>query len=229
MILIERATNDTCGTATGTVVVIDVIRAFTTAAYAFTAGAYEIVLVGTVEEALALRERFPGALVMGEVGGLPVAGFDMDNSPAALAGRDLTGLRLIQRTSAGTQGVVRSLGAECLLAGSFACASATARYIQRQAPAAVTFVVTGVFPGRDGDEDVACADYLAALLRGETPDLAPFIRRVRESTSGRIFADPAQPDFPAADLDYCTAVDRFDFAMVVERRDGLLVMRPVTR
>ena len=46
----------------GVVVVIDVLRAFTTAAFAFAAGAREIVLVSTVDEALALRERLAGAL-----------------------------------------------------------------------------------------------------------------------------------------------------------------------
>src|SRR2546425_680009 len=127
---IERATNETCGTATDTVVVIDVLRAFTTAAYAFAAGARDIVLRGTVDEALALRECFLGALAMGEVGGLPVDVFDLDNSPAALVGRDLSGRRLIHRTTAGTQGVVRSLQAETLLASSFVCASATARFIR---------------------------------------------------------------------------------------------------
>src|SRR6266508_6970461 len=100
----ERATLETCGAAIGAVVVIDVIRAFTTAAFAFAAGAREIVLTSAVEEALALRAHFPGALVMGEVDGLPVEGFDFSNSPAELIGRDLGGRRMIQRTSAGTQG-----------------------------------------------------------------------------------------------------------------------------
>jgi 2-phosphosulfolactate phosphatase len=56
---IQRATLDTCAQATGTVVVIDVLRAFTTAAYAFAAGAADITLVGATEEAFALRERNP--------------------------------------------------------------------------------------------------------------------------------------------------------------------------
>lgn len=38
--------------ATGDVVIIDVVRAFTTAAYAFAAGIEEIVLVATVEPGL---------------------------------------------------------------------------------------------------------------------------------------------------------------------------------
>ncbi len=222
---IEQATNDTCGDAGGAVVAIDVLRAFTTAAFAFAAGARDILLVSTVAEALALRERFPGSYVMGEVDGLPVAAFDFSNSPGDLRGRDFAGARFIQRTSAGTQGVVRSLGAEFLLASSFVCAGATVRYLQRLAPRCVTYVITGVYPDRDGDEDAACADYQALLLRGATPDPAPFLQRVRDSVPGRIFADPARPEFPAIDLEYATDLDRFDFAMVVERHDGLLVMR----
>src|SRR5690349_24909649 len=114
---IERATNETCAVATGIVVAIDVIRAFTTAAFALAAGARDIVPVGTVEQALELRARFPGALLMGEVGGYPIDGFDFGNSPTALLGRDLAGRRLIQRTSAGTQGLVLSLRADELFAG----------------------------------------------------------------------------------------------------------------
>src|SRR5512138_488602 len=218
---IERATNETCGTAAGAVVAIDVIRAFTTAAFALAAGARDIVPVGTVEQALELRACFPGALAMGEVDGYPIEGFDFGNSPSALLGLDLSGRRLIQRTSAGTQGLVRSLKAEALFAGSFVCAAATARAIAHGAPVSVTLVATGVFPGRDGDEDIACADYLAALLRGEPIDTAALIRRVRDSGSGQLFA-AADPAFPPSDLDLCVEVDRFDFALHVERRDGLL-------
>jgi len=97
----------------------------------------------------------------------------------------------------------------------------------RLAPRSVTLLVTGIFHTRDGDEDLACADYLAALLRGERPDTDAFARRVRESDFGRQYTDPTHPATPAADLDYCAVVDRFDFAMPVARRDGLLVMRPV--
>jgi 2-phosphosulfolactate phosphatase len=225
---LKRASLETCGSATDMVVVIDVLRAFTTAAHAFAAGAHDILLVGTVEEALALRRRMQGALVMGEVDGLPVAGFDLGNSPSALVGMDLTGRRLIQRTSAGTQGVVRSTQASALLACSFVCAGATARYIRQRTPASVTFVITGANPNHDGDEDAACADYLESLLGTEdTIDSAPFVGRVPDSGVGRIFADPGRPTLPAADLARAMAVDLFGFAMPVERKDGLLTMKPV--
>ncbi|NJN96814.1 MAG: 2-phosphosulfolactate phosphatase [Anaerolineales bacterium] len=224
----HQTTLETCPDATGTVVAIDVVRAFTTAAYAFAAGASEIILTGTVEEALALRRQFPDTLVMGEVDGLSISEFDFGNSPTQIAALDLTGRRLVQRTTAGTQGVVRSTKADLLLAGSLVCAGATVRYLRQVQPETVTFVITGILLGRDGDEDIACADYIAALLRDEQPDITPFVRRVYESTTGRLFTDPAHPEFPAADLACCVEVDRFDFAMVVERREGLWLLKPVS-
>lgn len=217
-------TLETCSTATGVVVVIDVLRAFSAAAFAFAAGAQDIVLVSGINEALALKAQFPGALVYGENHGLKVDGFDFGNSPSELSRQDLTGRRLIQRTSAGTQGVVRSTRADRLLVSSFVLAEATVRYIRQLAPPTVTFVVTGVIYGRDGDEDMALAEYLQARLRDEWPDPAPYLARVPRSTSGRIFADPAQPEFPAADLELCIQLDRFDFALEVTRQAGLLVL-----
>jgi 2-phosphosulfolactate phosphatase len=185
----KRLTLRDCAQATGTVVVIDVLRAFTTAAYAFAAGAREIVLTDSVEEAFALRDRFANdagtaagddaVLLMGEVGGEPIDGFDLGNSPAALAaptlaasGLDLAGRRLVQRTSAGTRGVVcASRGADVLLAGSLVVGGATARYLRQLQPEQVTFVITGAHDRgpSDGEEDVAGADYIQALLaRSET-------------------------------------------------------------
>ena len=93
----------------GTAVVIDVLRAFTTAAYVFNAGTRSIQLVRTVEEALAIRHLQPGTLVMGEVGGLKPAGFDFGNSPTALLGLNLDGRHLVQRTGAGTQGAIAKM------------------------------------------------------------------------------------------------------------------------
>ena len=223
----KRASLKTCGDATDTVVVIDVIRAFSTAAYAFAAGVKTIALVSTVNDAIALKKQTPGAYIMGEVDGLPVSAFDFSNSPSAFDGHDLANGFLIQRTSAGTQGIIGSKQAEHLYASSFCCADATARCIRKQSPEMVTFVVTGDFGGGHGDEDVACADYIEALLCGEKPEIGPFIQRVRDSHAGRLFADPARPEFPETDLGYCLNVDRFDFAMRVYRRNGLLLMETI--
>ncbi len=236
---IEYATLENCSDATGTVVVIDVWRAFTTAPFAFAAGARDIVTVGSAEEALALRlalrEQFPHALLMGMdemdgPGGPPAEGFDLGNSPTALMARDLRDRRIIQCTPNGTKGIVRSAKANTLLASSFVCAGATVRYIKRRMPAQVTFVSTD----QDG-EDQACAEYMAALLRDETPDAATVLghirdtglQRFRSSVSRGIWTEERRAALEA-DLDCCLALDRFDFAMQVQRQDGLLVMEAVS-
>jgi 2-phosphosulfolactate phosphatase len=227
----QRLSLDESALATGTVIVIDVLRAFTSACYAFGAGATNILLVSEVEQAFALRQKFPGALLMGEVGGGPIAGFDFSNSPAHYVNRDLSGQCLVQRTSNGTQGVIRATQAETILAASFVCAGATAHYLRQTNPPLVTFVITAWHTGStnplDGDEDAACADYIEALLTEGNPDPAPYLARVANSTTGKLFQSNTRPEYPATDLPYCIDLDRFDFILAIQRQaDDLLRMRP---
>lgn len=220
LIKFEYLGNDTCHTASGLVVVIDVIRAFSNAAYAFQAGAESITLVSGVEEALALKAAMPGSLAIGEVGGLPPAGFDFGNSPTEIVQQDLRGRHLIQRTGAGTQGVVRCVNAEQLFAASFAVAGATVRAIQKLSPPQVTFVITGQ---GFGDEDLSCAEYIAACLGGTNPDPQHYLERVHKSREAQLDALKI-PGF-SSDIDYCTRLDACDFAMPIQRENGRSVMR----
>ena len=224
----QRMSLETCENATGIVVVIDVLRAFSTAAYSFASGARSIILVSNVEDAFLLKKQFPHAFLMGEVNGLPIKGFDYGNSPTELVRQNLVGQQLIQRTSAGTQGITRSVNAHTLLASSFCCAKATAEFITQLPDENVTFVITGKRPNGWGDEDDACADYIENLIMGKNPDTETYIQRVRESTAGKIFINESEPDFPASDLEYCLAIDKFNFVMQVERENGLYAMKPVT-
>ncbi|MFL5310408.1 MAG: 2-phosphosulfolactate phosphatase [Myxococcales bacterium] len=205
--------------ATGDVVIIDVIRAFTTAAYAFAAGIDEIELVATVEEALS-RPGFR----MGEVGGRPVPGFDHGNSPSQLVGRALSG-RAVQRTSSGTQGVVLAKSAATLWLGSLVVASATARALARSSD--VSLVAMGGRGEPAEEEDMAAAIYISALLHGKPPPRENVLAMVRGSRAAALHAADS-PDRPRADIDCCCAVDAFDFAMKVDRADGLLLAH-VTR
>jgi 2-phosphosulfolactate phosphatase len=224
MMKFHYTTLEDCHMAKGVVIVIDVLRAFSTAAYAFSLGAREILLVSTVEEALSLRSQTPNSKVMGEVNGLRPDGFDFGNSPTYLSQEDLSGVAMIQRTTAGTQGVVRSQNADVLLASSFVVANATVQHVNKLGSDQVTFVITGKDFG-GGDEDLACAQYLETLLKGQTPDPQPFIRRVFNSKDASQHHDPNKIGFPYSDLEYCTQIDKFDFAMPIERNDGRLIMR----
>ena len=229
MMKIHRATLDDCGIETDTVVVIDVLRAFTTSAYAFAEGICEIVLASSVEDAFILRKRFADALILGEVDGYPVEGFDLSNSPSALIGSELSGKRIIQRTTAGTQGVFRSSKARNIFATGLCSVSATVRRVLSLSPDSVTLVQTGVFPGGWGDEDIACADLIEAQINGKDLNIEQIKCRVRDSRSGRHYGDPDHDVFPSVDLDAALEVDRFDFAMSVEKEDGLLFLRPLSQ
>lgn len=226
--MIHRADLSNCASAKGLVVAIDVLRAFTTAAYLFNAGVKEIILVSTVDEAIELRKKMPGCLVSGEVGGIQAQGFDMGNSPSEVMDRNMLGKRVIQRTTAGTQGVVLAARADTILTTAFCNISATVRHISKLSPPGVTLVQTGFFSAKGwGDEDVACADALEAKLLGQEVDWDLMGQRVRSSHSGLRY-DGTHASFPPVDLDLALRIDCFDFVMVVERNNGLYVMHPVT-
>jgi 2-phosphosulfolactate phosphatase len=120
--------------AEGTVIIIDVFRAFTTAAIAFDHGATEITLVAEIEDALALHRQGIGDLIMGEVDGKRPEGFDFGNSPYEISSADVAGKSLVQSTRAGTVGVAAATRAESVYLGSFVVAQATVESILREDP-----------------------------------------------------------------------------------------------
>ena len=213
--------------AAGVVIVIDVLRAFTTAAYAFDAGVKKIFPVGEVDEALRLRSEMTQALVMGEVDGLKPESFDFSNSPAEIARADVAGKDVIQRTSAGTQGIVRAVNAERIAAASFVVAPVTAKWIQALDPPLVSFIITGEHDDRDGDEDWACAEYIVELCRKEHPNPQDFTARILTSTVGQSFMRGENKYLFSEDIEMSQRVGLFNFFMQVAHQNDQLVMRPI--
>jgi 2-phosphosulfolactate phosphatase len=206
----------------GPVVVVDVIRAFSTAAYAFGAGARCVYLVASVEEALAFKEAHAGSIAMGEDRGLRPEGFDLPNSPVLAAAFDMDDRTVVQRTSAGTQGVVAASSATRLWCASLVCASATAAAVHAAALGTPSYVVTGWFadrPDRPGSDDRLTADHIEAIRLGAAVDPIDVARRVADSDEAtRTLAlgpDHCHPD----DIRLAVDVDRFGFAMEVTRDD----------
>lgn len=205
---------------TGSVVVVDVIRAFTTAAYAFGAGAAEIYLVGDVEEALSFKAAHPGTIALGENRGLRPEGFDFPNSPAMVSRADLTGRTLVQRTSAGTRGVVAAVDATRLWASSLACASATAGAVNAAGLGEPTYVITGRFEDRPelhGDDDVLTAELIERARVGEPLDADTTARCLLATEEARKTLALGPEHCDPTDIELAAVVDAFDFAMEVER------------
>ena len=203
--------------AAGTAVIIDVFRAFTTAAFVVANGAETILPVGGVEEALTLRCNHPGWLIMGEVHGHKVPGFDYGNSPDEVSNVDFKGKTVIQRTSSGVQGILAASGADEIILGSFVLAEATVKYIKRRNPEVVSIVAMGWEGDYEAIEDELCADYLQARLRGECPDFSDMARRIREDPQGAKFFDRNQTTFREGDFYAAMSLDRFPFALKVDR------------
>lgn len=212
--------------AEDTVVVIDVLRSFTTAAVALSKRARAIYPVSGVAAAQTLLGRLPHAVSIGAVGGGdPLPGFDFGNSPSQLMRADLAGANVVMTTAAGVRGLQRFHRARRLYATSLVCARATADAIRAAGAEDICFVITGEWIDRDGDEDIACADYIEALLRGEPAAPEAYARRVRDSEFGRRFTAGTWPNLPGADLDLAAQADLFGFAMPVSREGGQLVIR----
>lgn len=219
------------GEARGAVVIVDVLRAFTTAAYAFAAGARRIWLTESVDQALAMKAARPDLLIMGEDGGRRIAGFDHSNSPAEIAGYDLSGRELVQRTSAGTRGAVAAAGARRRWCASLVCATATAAAVRDSGLGAPSYVITGwrgdERPGLDDLETARLIDraWAGAPLGAEQTAraVATGDEAARTLALGSGHVDPR-------DIELAVRVDAFDFAMeAVPTAGGLVLERTPAR
>ncbi len=223
-----RYTNlETCQTATGLVVVIDVIRAFTNAAFAFSRGAKEIYPVRTVEEALKFKAEVPNSMAFGRLAA-------SHRKDSILATHLLKQIGWIFMNVFWSNVPAQAHRASCEASMRTRCwlpalwlQTQPSRHIRHLHPDSVTFVITGQLDDERGDEDLACAEYFEALLRGQKIDPAPYIERVYKSRDALFHLDPNLPQFPASDLDYCTKIDAFDFAMSVTKENGRPVMRAI--
>ena len=202
-----------------TVAIIDVFRAFTTAAVALANGASRIVMVGSVQEAFALRNSGAGQICMGEVHGTPPDGFDYGNSPFQIANVDFNGKTIIQRTSAGTQGIVAAKDARHLYAASLVTASATARAL-KSGGGRIALVAMGDSGIDRTDEDELCALHLRNLLQGRPGDPEAVRRIILAGGEIARFHDPSRPGLHPGDVEIALDVDRYDFAIQVQTQDG---------
>ena len=214
--------------AAGTVVIIDVYRAFTTAAVALQRGAARLLLVDTPEAAFKLRCEDRGDLCLGEVSGIKVPGFDFGNSPLELSQAGVYGKTLIQSTSAGTKGVVAAVRAETLFAAALVNAEATVRAVLASRPSLVSLVAMGTNGMQRSDEDEQCALYMRNRLRDRRPDPAAVRSSVLSAHGSAKFDDPERPHFDPRDRDMALQIDSIPFAVRVRVEGDLLVATPET-
>lgn len=183
-------------------------------------------MVQTVEETLALRAAESGAICMGEVRGQAPGALDYGNSPFEIATVDLRGKTIIQRTSAGTQGIVAtSIRADRLYAASLVTAEATVRALLSGSPGEVAVVAMGDNGTIRTDEDELTAIHLRNRLEGRPGDKQAVRQVILAGGEVRRFYDPARLGHRPEDVEIALDIDRYDFAIRVHYEDG----RPVAR
>jgi 2-phosphosulfolactate phosphatase len=158
-------------------VVVDVIRATTTLAVAFTAGCRRVLLAPDIETAREYALRQPGRFLLGgEREGVAPPGFDFGNSPAEYARADFSDRDLLFVTTNGTRALRACAGGFAVYAASYRNAGSTTDACARMALTAcgATPVSTAaqddiviVCAGRERQpayDDTLCAGYLARAI-----------------------------------------------------------------
>ena len=215
-------------TAKGVAVIIDVFRAFTCAPLLFSLGIQKSILVSTPEEAFALKEQNSELLLIGEVGGIPIDGFDLGNSPSEILRKGTAffkGRTVVQRTSSGVQGVLMALDvADEVLPASYALAKSTARYILSKQPPRVSIVSMGWALKHIAPEDEWCGVYIAHLLGVKDYDHNAALEEILYNQTTQKFFDPEKPHFPPEDPIMCLQLNMHDFVLRTTRADGAVVV-----
>ncbi|OGL29183.1 MAG: hypothetical protein A3G44_06355 [Candidatus Rokubacteria bacterium RIFCSPLOWO2_12_FULL_73_47] len=179
--------------AGATVLVVDVLRASTSIISALGAGCAAVVPVAEPAEALvrARAARADGVLAAGERRGLPIAGFDLGNSPLEFADGRARGRTVVFTTSNGTRALLAARGAAAVGVAAFVNASAAAAWA-RAAGRDVVVLCAGE-RGHRSLEDWVCAGFLVERLARGAPGLAPTPAADAAAAAARRYAgDPSR-------------------------------------
>ena len=188
-------------------VVIDVLRAFSTACVIFERGAKGIVLVPDAEAAFRVKRAHPDYLLVGETDGYPIEGFDFGNSPTELASADVGGRILVHKTTAGVPATLRALDRDRVFVTGLMTAKVTSSHAEPLGD--VEYMPSDPF----GDEDVACAEYMQGEITLEQAQ-----QRVCASNAAEKFLRDEEPVFPRSDLEMCIRHTTARFVMEVRLR-----------
>lgn len=159
-------------------VVFDVLRATSTFVTALHNGAMEIIPVGEISEALAIKKSQPEILLAGERNGLKISAaqaggidFDLGNSPHEFTPEKIGGKTIVSTTTNGTRALRACVNAQTILTASFLNLNATAKFLRQKNFENVLLVCAGTGENK-ADEDILAAGALIELLGGSKTEEA---------------------------------------------------------
>lgn len=169
-----------------TCVVFDILRATSSMTTALAHGASEIHPVLTIEEALALKQRIPSAVLGGERHGDRIEGFDVGNSP--LEYRTLAGKQIITTTTNGTVALRACEKAERVLVGAFLNLDALVAHLNTLPLENLMLICAGTFRELALEDVIAAGAVCAALPDAALSDSASIALDVFQSHRGDLLS-----------------------------------------
>jgi 2-phosphosulfolactate phosphatase len=218
-------------------VVIDVLRACTTIAYAFDAGARAVIPVESVSDAMRLSQSLDHetTLLCGEQQSVRVEGFHLGNSPSEITRERVADKTLVLATTNGARALAQLRDAKTCVATSFVNLSACARRAALEDRITVVCAASGPSFSL---EDFVCAGQLVEEIQrlagpvyrlddGARTALAAHGRR--DSPLGEFLRSTDHGTFLASlgferDIALAACVDRFP--TVPTLREGRLLAEP---
>jgi 2-phosphosulfolactate phosphatase len=196
----------------GTAVVVDVLRATSTATVLLARDLVPFDVVARPADLAALPGGGRPLMVITELKEGRAAHAWIDNSPVLVGGAELAGHQLVLVTTNGTRALASAAArAERVLIASFLNLSAAAGWIRdAQRDEDEVWIVPAGNVERDEQrtEDSECAEALKAMLEGADPRLDERLARVRGDARVQRRLTKEGPSF-AADLDLCLELDRY--------------------
>ena len=220
------------GFAGSVCVVFDVLRATSVMITGLANGATGFVPVEEIAEAIALRAKYPGALLAGERNGLRITAaqsngveFDLGNSPREYSLDRIQGRTIVTTTTNGTRALRSCASAPTVAISSFLNLDATAKWLTHLTPERITLLCAGTAEFA-ALEDVLCAGALVDALSGMILDdsavtaqyayreaqkgLLPVITASRNGS--RLQANPELSE----DIEFCLRQNVHDFVAVLD-------------
>jgi 2-phosphosulfolactate phosphatase len=235
--------SEACAWSQTVCIVIDELRASSTITTILDGGCSRLYVTAGLQTARRLAREHSG-LLAGERHGSKPAGFDFDNSPAAISRADLRGRVVVLSTSNGTSVLSALTGAPATLVGCLlnaracaraavdlaismdarvgvVCAGTLGRFALDDAVAAGVLVERLVEAARDRGQghNLTEAAVAAVRLRNSYPDLQT---PLQDSVAGRLLASLGVHD----DVPYCSRLDVTDTVPIL-RAGPELVIEPL--
>ena len=225
----EIATLPAGDLSASTAVVFDVLRATSTIITALASGAAGVHPVATIDEAWALQQKIPGAIVGGEREGVKQAGFHFGNSPREYTPEATDGKEIILTTTNGTVALRAVAGAERVLIGALLNLDALAAYLRAARPEHLLLVCAGSWNDFSLEDALAAGGLMARLPEAEATDPGTVVGLVhlrfgmepysclRSSKNGRRLVNIGLGE----DVAYCSRTS--SSALVPELREGVIL------